>query len=254
MVAKSAEENLEQSRLKHLSDEMKMTAAMTELADALDLPRLPRRIECYDISNTQGTNPVASMVVFQDAKPAKKEYRRFTIKTITGSNDFAMMNEVIKRRFRRAAEADEETDGKWTTLPDLVIVDGGKGQLNAALDALKEVGMDVPICGLAKEQEEIFLPGRKDSILLPRDAQSLFLVQRVRDEAHRFAVTFHRARRSKSTFQSRLDEIPGVGPRKKKALIKTFGSLRGIQAASIEELAAVDGINESLATQIKAAL
>ncbi len=254
MVAKSAEENLEQARLKHLSDDMKMTAAMSELADALDLPRLPRRIECYDISNLQGTNPVASMVVFQDAKPAKKEYRRFTIKTITGANDFAMMNEVIKRRFRRAAEADEEKDGKWTTLPDLVIVDGGKGQLNAALEGLREVGMEVPICGLAKEQEEIFLPGRKESIMLPRDAQSLFLVQRIRDEAHRFAVTFHRTRRSKATFHSKLDDIPGIGPKKKKALIKSFGSVKGVKEASIEELTAVEGITTHLATRLKAGL
>ncbi|MEJ7900616.1 MAG: excinuclease ABC subunit UvrC [Thermomicrobiales bacterium] len=254
MVAKSAEENLEQSRLKHLSDDMKMTAAMSELADALDLPRLPRRIECYDISNLQGTNPVASMVVFQDAKPAKKEYRRFTIKSITGANDFAMMNEVIKRRFRRAAEADEEKDGKWTTLPDLVIVDGGKGQLNAALEGLREVGMDVPICGLAKEQEEIFLPGRKESIMLPRDAQSLFLVQRIRDEAHRFAVTFHRTRRSKAAFHSKLDDIPGIGPKKKKALIKSFGSVKGVKEASIEDLTAVEGITTQLATQLKSGL
>jgi len=254
MVAKSAEENLEQSRLKHLSDDMKMTAAMSELADALDLPRLPRRIECYDISNLQGTNPVASMVVFQDAKPAKKEYRRFTIKTITGANDFAMMNEVIKRRFKRAADVDEEKDGKWTTLPDLVIVDGGKGQLNAALEGLKEVGMNVLICGLAKEQEEIFLPGRKDSIMLPRDAQSLFLVQRVRDEAHRFAVTFHRTRRSKATFHSKLDDIPGIGPKKKKALIKSFGSVKGVKEASIEDLTAVEGITAQLATQLKSGL
>lgn len=254
MVAKSASENLEQARIKHLSDEMKMTAAMTELAEALDLPRLPRRIECYDNSNLQGTNPVASMVVFQDGKPAKKEYRRFTIKTVVGADDFASMNEIIKRRFRRAAESDEETDGKWTTLPDLVIVDGGKGQLNAALEALAEVGMEVPICGLAKEQEELFLPGRKDSILLPRDAQSLFLVQRIRDEAHRFAVTFHRAKRSKATFHSQLDDVPGVGPKKKKALIKAFGSVKAMREASIEELAAVEGINTQLATQIKSAL
>ena len=254
MVRKSAEENLEQARLKHLSDEMKMTAAMTELADALDLPRMPRRIECYDNSNLQGTSPVASMVVFVDGKPAKKEYRRFNVKTVVGADDFATMKEIIGRRFRRAAEADEETDGKWTTLPDLVIVDGGKGQLNAALEALAEVGMDVPICGLAKEQEEIFLPGRKDSIMLPRDAQSLFLVQRIRDEAHRFAVTFHRSRRSKTTFHSRLDDIPGVGPRKKKALIKAFGSLKGVKAASIEELTAVEGINAQLATVIKDSL
>jgi excinuclease ABC subunit C len=216
MIAESASENLEQSRLRFLSDEQKMTAAMTELAEALDLPRLPRRIECYDISNLQGTNPVASMVVFEDGKPAKKEYRRFTIKTITGANDFAMMAEVIGRRFRRAAEADEEQDGKWTRLPDLVIVDGGKGQLNAALGALREVGMtEVPIAALAKEQEELFLPGNPFSILLPRDSQALFLVQRIRDEAHRFAVTFHRSRRSKGAIASQLDTIPGVGPKRK---------------------------------------
>jgi excinuclease ABC subunit C len=254
MVAKSAEENLEQSRLKYLSDEMKMTAAMTELAEALDLPRLPRRIECYDISNLQGTNPVASMVVFEDGKPAKKEYRRFAIKTITGANDFAMMKEVITRRFRRAAEQDEEVDGKWTTLPDLVIVDGGKGQLNAALEGLADVGMEVPIAGLAKEQEELFLPGRKDSILLPRDSQALFLVQRIRDEAHRFAVTFHRTKRSKASFHSQLDDVPGIGPKKKKALIRTFGSVRGIKNATLEELAAVEGITPQLATQIKSVL
>jgi excinuclease ABC subunit C len=254
MVSKSAEENLEQSRLRFLSDEMKMTAAMSELAEALDLPRLPRRIECYDISNLQGTNPVASMVVFEDAKPAKKEYRKFTIKTVVGSNDFAMMKEVITRRFKRAAEQDEAETNKWAALPDLVIVDGGKGQLSAALEGLDDVGMTVPICGLAKEQEEIFLPGRKDSILLPRDSQALFLVQRVRDEAHRFAVTFHRTRRSKASFHSKLDDVPGIGPKKKKALIKEFGSVRGIRDASVEELAAVDGITPALATQIKATL
>ncbi|MDP9367407.1 MAG: excinuclease ABC subunit UvrC, partial [Chloroflexota bacterium] len=255
MVAKSAEENLEQSRLKFLSDEQKMTAAMTELADALDLPRLPRRIECFDISNTQGTNPVASMVVFEDAKPAKKEYRRFAIKTVVGSNDFAMMQEVIRRRFKRAAEADEEKEGKWTTLPDLVIVDGGKGQLNAALAALEEVGMaGQAIVGLAKENEELFLPGRSDPVLLPRDAQALFLVQRVRDEAHRFAVTFHRQRRSKAGFHSKLDDVPGIGPKKKQALIRQFGSLKGVKEASVVELTTVDGITPALAAQIKATL
>jgi excinuclease ABC subunit C len=255
MVAKSAEDNLEQSRLKFLSDEQKMTAAMTELSDALDLPRLPRRLECFDISNIQGTHPVASMVVFEDGRPAKKEYRRFTIKTITGANDFAMMAEVIGRRFRRAAEADEERDGKWTRLPDLVIVDGGKGQLNAAVGALKEVGMtEVPIASLAKEQEELFLPGNPVSILLPRDSQALFLVQRIRDEAHRFAVTFHRSRRGKAAVASLLDEIPGVGPKRKKALIRKFGSVKGIREASADELTTVDGINQQLAETIKASL
>jgi excinuclease ABC subunit C len=254
MVAKSAEENLEQSRLKFLSDEMKMTAAMTELAEALDLPRMPRRIECYDISNLQGTNPVASMVVFEDGRPAKKEYRRFAIKTVTGANDFAMMHEVIKRRFRRAAEADEEEQGKWTTLPDLVIIDGGKGQLNAALEALAEVGMNVPICGLAKENEEIFLPEKPLPVFLPRDSQALFLVQRVRDEAHRFAVTFHRTKRSKASFHSRLDDVPGIGPKRKKALIKAFGSVKGLQQATVDEISQVDGITPALAEQIKATL
>jgi excinuclease ABC subunit C len=254
MVAKSAAENLDQSRLKFLSDEQKTIAAMTELAEALDLPRMPRRIECFDISNIQGTNPVASMVVFEDGKPAKREYRRFTIKSVQGANDFAMMNEVIKRRFRRAAEADEETEGKWTSLPDLVIVDGGKGQLNAALDALNDVGMMLPIVGLAKENEELFLPGQPFPVVLPRDSQALFLVQRVRDEAHRFAVTFHRQRRTKSSLKSSLDDVPGVGPKRRKQLIRHFGSLRAVKEATVEEIAAVDGISSSLAEQIKTLL
>jgi excinuclease ABC subunit C len=255
MVAKSAVENLEQGRLKFLSDEQKMAGAMAELADALDLPRLPRRIECFDISNLQGTNPVASMVVFEDGRPAKKEYRRFTIKTVEGSNDFAMMQEVIRRRFRRAAEADEGGTGKWTSLPDLVIVDGGKGQLNAALEVLRELDVSSqPIVGLAKENEELFLPGRGDSIVLPRDAQALFLVQRVRDEAHRFAVSFHRQRRSKATFHSRLDDVPGIGPKRKKALIRHFGTLKAVKDASEQELLSIPGITPVLAAQIKSAL
>jgi excinuclease ABC subunit C len=253
MVASSAAENLEQSRLKFLSDEQRMTAALTELADALDLPRLPRRIECFDISNLQGTNPVASMIVFQDGRPAKKEYRRFTIKTVEGSNDFAMMREVITRRFRRAAE--DSPDGKWTAIPDLVIVDGGKGQLSAALEGLRETAWtEQPIVALAKENEELFLPGNPRPIVLPRDSQALFLVQRVRDEAHRFAVSFHRQRRSKASFKSRLDEIPGVGPKRKQALLRRFGSVKGIQDAAPEDLLAVPGITRTVAEQIKAAL
>jgi excinuclease ABC subunit C len=224
------------------------------LANALDLPRMPRRIECFDISNIQGTNPVASMVVFEDGRPAKKEYRKFTIKTVQGANDFAMMKEVVGRRFRRAAQQDEEHDGKWAALPDFVIIDGGKGQLNAALEALDEVGMQVPIAGLAKENEEFFLPGQPESILLPRDSQALYLVQRVRDEAHRFAITYHRQKRSKATFQSRLDEIPGVGPKRKKAMLKAFGSVKGIREASIDEIVGVDGISRALAEQIKSSL
>lgn len=253
MVEKSAGENLEQSRLRFLSDEQRMTGAMTDLAAALDLPRLPRRIECFDISNLHGTNPVASMIVFEDGRPAKKEYRRFTIKTVTGSNDFAMMREVIGRRFRHAA--DGETEGKWAAIPDLVIVDGGKGQLSAAVAGLEDANWaDQPIAALAKENEELFVPGHSDPIILPRDSQALFLVQRVRDEAHRFAVSFHRQRRSKSAFQSRLDTIPGVGPKRKQALLRRFGSLKAIKEAPTEELLAVPGINRSVAEQIKSNL
>ncbi|MBX3071906.1 MAG: excinuclease ABC subunit UvrC [Thermomicrobiales bacterium] len=254
MVSKSAVDNLEQNRIKFLSDEMKMTAALTELAESLDLPRLPRRIECFDISNLHGTNPVASMVVFVEGRPAKKEYRKFTVKTVEGSNDFAMMKEVVGRRFRRAAEEHENDESKWAELPDLVIIDGGKGQLNAALEALQAAGMTVPIVGLAKENEELFLPGQSFPVILPRDSQALFLVQRVRDEAHRFAVTFHRQKRTKSSFSSSLDAIPGVGPKRRRALIRKFGSVRAIRDASESELAAVEGISQSLAAQIKASL
>ncbi|HEU5433973.1 MAG TPA: excinuclease ABC subunit UvrC [Thermomicrobiales bacterium] len=255
MVAKSAAENLEQSRLKHLSDEQRMTAAMTELAEALDLPRLPRRIECFDVSTLHGTNTVASMVVFEDGRPAKREYRRFTIKTVEGSDDFASMSEVIRRRFRRAAETEGDDDGKWTSLPDLVIVDGGKGQLGAALAALDDVGWsEQPIAALAKENEELFLPGRPDSVLLPRDSQALFLVQRIRDEAHRFAVTFHRQRRSRASLQSKLDDVPGIGPKRRQALIKQFGSVKAIKEASVEQLAQAPGITPAIAAKIKAVL
>jgi len=261
MVAKSAAENLEQSRLKFLSDEQRMTAAMTELAEALSLPRLPRRIECFDISNLHGTNAVASMVVFEDGRPAKKEYRRFSIKTVEGSNDFAMMAEVIRRRFKRAAEVERDGDGdgdgdpKWAALPDLVIVDGGKGQLGAALGALTDVGWaDQPIAALAKENEELFLPGRPDPVVLPRDSQALFLVQRIRDEAHRFAVTFHRQKRSKATLHSKLDDVPGIGPKRRQALLKKFGSVKAIREASLQDLQGVPGITAALAAQIKSTL
>lgn len=253
MVAQSAQENLEQSRLKFLSDEQRMTGAMTELAEALDLPRMPRRIECFDISTLHGTNSVGSMTVFEDGRPAKKEYRRFTIKTVLGTDDFAMMREVISRRFRHVS--DEEEDGKWSKLPDLVIVDGGKGQLSAALAGLNDVGWtEQSIVALAKENEELYLPGNPVPIVLPRDSQALFLVQRVRDEAHRFAVSFHRQKRSKSSFTSRLDEIPGLGPKRKQALLRKFGSLKAIQSAETDELAAVPGMTRSVAELIKTTL
>jgi excinuclease ABC subunit C len=192
------------------------------------------------------------MVVFEDGKPKKSDYRRFSVKTVEGIDDFASMREVVGRRFKRlASEPDTEA---WARQPDLVIIDGGKGQLNAALAALKEVGISVPTVGLAKENEEIFLPGQQTPVILDRDSQALYLVQRVRDEAHRFAVSFHRQKRQKTAIKSALDELPGVGPKRKKALIAAFGSVKRIREASEEQLAQVEGISPALARQIKAQL
>jgi excinuclease ABC subunit C len=252
MVAKSASENLEQNRLRWLNNEQKLTAALSELADALLLPAMPRRIECFDISTLQGTNTVASMVVFEDGRPAKKEYRKFTIKTVEGQDDFASMQEVIRRRFTRAKSA--EATEAWRMMPDLVIVDGGKGQLSAALAVLRDLEVELPIVGLAKENEEIFLPGVSTPVILPRDSQALYLVQRVRDEAHRFAITFHRQKRQTAGFKSELDTLQGVGPKRKKALIRKFGSVKRIREATVEEIAGVEGIGTALARQISDAL
>jgi excinuclease ABC subunit C len=252
MVGKSAEENLNHERVRWLNDEQRTTMALAELGDRLQLEKLPRRIECFDISNLQGDSPVASMVVFEDGKPKKSDYRRFGIKEVQGPNDYAMMQEVLRRRFKRAK--DLESTEEWRELPDLVIVDGGKGQLNAALTVFYELEISVPVVGLAKENEEIFLPGRSDPVILPRDAQSLFLVQRVRDEAHRFAVTFHRTKRKKSSFRSALDGVRGLGPQRKKALLRTFGSVKKIREATVDDLSAVDGIGPALAEQIRSEL
>jgi len=252
MIAKSAQQNLEQHRVRWLNDEQRTTLALEELADALGLERLPRRIECFDVSQLQGTHVVASMVVFEHGKPKKSDYRKFQIKTVEGQDDFAAMREAVTRRYRRALAA-EETEA-WQTLPDLVLIDGGKGQLNAACEALASLGLSLPVAALAKEHEELYLPGRSLPIVLPRDSQALFLVQRIRDEAHRFAVTFHRTRRTRSTLRSLLDDIPGVGPRRRRELLRRFGSVEGIRRASVEEIAAVPGISRALAERIKAEL
>ncbi len=252
MIAKSAQQNLEQYRVRWLNDEQRTTLALEELAEALRLDRLPRRIECFDVSQLQGTNVVASMVVFEHGKPKKSDYRKFQIKTVEGQDDFAAMREAILRRYRRAL-AGEQTEA-WQTLPDLVLIDGGKGQLNAAREALASLGLALPVAALAKEHEELYVPGRSAPIVLPRDSQALFLVQRIRDEAHRFAVTFHRARRTRTALRSVLDEIPGVGPRRRRELLRRFGSVEGIRQASVDEIAAVPGISRALAERIKAEL
>ncbi len=248
MVAENAREALEEHKLRWMNDQQKTTGALKELQDALDLPELPARIECYDISNIQGTSAVGSMVVFERGKPKNAEYRRFKIKTVEGSNDFAMMAEMLGRRFKRADAQDES----FAALPDLIIVDGGKGQLHAAQEVLAEVGRsDIPLVSLAKRLEEMFVPGRRESVLLPRTSQALYLVQRIRDEAHRFAITYHRTVRQKATVRSQIDSVPGIGDTRRKALIKTFGSVRGIKAAEIDEIAAVPGMNRKLAETVK---
>ena len=267
MVAENAEQGFEQLRLKQMSDTAAMDEAMSELQEALSLPNPPSRIECYDISNIQGTNAVGSMVVFEDGKPKKAHYRRFQIKSVDGVDDYSMMREMLTRRFKRLSqsrrprdddaaqsEAGGRTSGKnaWGIEPDLVLIDGGKGHLGAVLQVFLELGInDIPLASLAKENEELFIPMMTEGIVLPRNSQGLYLVQRARDEAHRFAITYHRERRSKKSVQSGLDLVPGIGPKRKRMLIRRFGSLRGVSNASVEEIAAVPGMTLSLARNVK---
>jgi excinuclease ABC subunit C len=319
LATENARESLDMLRVRWLADSGKRDQALTQLQDELDLPTYPRRIECYDNSNIQGSSPVASLVVFIDGKPKPQEYRRFRIRTVVGANDFATMAEVLGRRFKRwenksgtfdarddgsngsgeivAADGDEpsvdiaggrwpgaleqvqadiaggavrsgndeaqesfslggaeEDDGLsgWGALPDLVIVDGGKGQLAAALDAMRNLGLvSVPVAGLAKQNEELFVQDQAHPIVLPRTSQALYLVQRIRDEAHRFAITYHRKVRSKSGMESALDSVPGVGPKRKRALLRKFGSLSGVREAPVEEIASTVGFTQSLAEKVK---
>ena len=291
-LVQTAEENARESlRMHHVRwvvDRDKTESALNLLAEELDLPAPPHRIECYDISTIQGTSTVASMVVFHDGRPANNQYRRFRIKTVDGQDDFASMKEVLTRRFRRIAErrrallgaasaaesaevaasiseapetaepaeaAVPDEPSPWDEVPDLVIIDGGKGQLGIALDVMRNLGLrDIPVCGLAKQQEEIFVADVADSIMLPRQSEALYLVQRIRDEAHRFAITYHRQVRGKAAVQSALDVIPGVGPKRKRALLRKFGSVKAIREASVEEIASTVGFTERLAAAVKTAL
>jgi excinuclease ABC subunit C len=262
MASENATETLRALRTQWEADTNKQTEALAELQQALQLSSPPNRIECYDISNTQGTAAVGSMVVFQQGVPSKNLYRRYNIKSVTGPDDFASMEEVLTRRFKRWQASQElsgpgeKPDPSFSMLPDLLIVDGGKGQLSRAVKVLNEFGLTarVPVTGLAKQQEELFLPGKSESLLLPRHSQGLYLVQRIRDEAHRFAITAHRNRRSKEGMASRLEAVIGIGPVRRKALLTQFGSIQGIQEASIEELARVPGITEEIARSIKSQL
>jgi len=254
MVSDNAIQGLEQLKLKWISDTNRMESAMSELQEQLNLPKLPKRIECYDISHIQGTNTVASMSVFEDGKPLSSDYRRFKIKSHDGNDDFASMKEVLTRRFKRLKNAREggEENTSFAASPDLVLIDGGKGQLSSAVEAMLFLGLqDIQLASIAKREEEIFLPDAAEPVIMPRNSQALFLLQRVRDEAHRFAITFHRNLRGKYSVKSALDLVPGVGPKRRKMLIRTFGSVKGIREASEEQLAAAPGMTAKVAQQIK---
>jgi excinuclease ABC subunit C len=265
LAQQNADEYLRVQQAEWASDTNRQTQALGELQEMVGLPHPPARIECFDISTLHGTNTVGSMVVFAKGAPLKSAYKRFKIRgkgSQGEADDFASMREILRRRFRRAAEEHapdpgdkaRKNDEQWKILPDLLIVDGGKGQLNIAIDVLQEFGLSesVPVVGLAKREEELFLPGRSDSIWLKRGSQALHLVQRVRDEAHRFAITYHRNLRGHSQIRSQLDEIPGIGPSRKKALLQYFGGdIEKIRQASLEELQAVPGMTRKVAQAIK---
>jgi excinuclease ABC subunit C len=272
-VSRNAQETLIKHKTTRAGDLSTRNRALEEIQEAMELPTPPLRMECFDISNLQGTEVVASMVVFEDGLPRKSEYRRFVIRSVDGQNDVAAMHEVITRRFRRLIDErsslveHDETDGpllvdpvtgaprKFAYAPSLVVVDGGPPQVAAAAKAMDELGIsDVALCGLAKRLEEVWLPDVEEPLILPRTSEGLYLLQRLRDEAHRFAITHHRSRRSKSMVESMLDQVPGLGEVRRKALITYFGSLRKLRAASVEEIAAVPGFGPKLALQIKQAL
>ena len=262
-VARNAEQALALHRTKRASDLTTRNRALEEIQETLELSEVTLRIECYDVSNLQGTEVVASMVVFEDGLARKGEYRRFVIKDVEGQNDVASMHEVITRRFRRLLDeqarselrpGDDESGPmlvdpdtgrprKFAYTPGLVVVDGGPPQVAAAQRALDELGIDdIPICGLAKRLEEVWVPGEEDPVILPRTSEGLYLLQRIRDEAHRFAINHHRSRRSKSMVESVLDDVPGLGEVRRKGLLKHFGSLKKLRAAEVADIAQMPGI------------
>ncbi|MBL1149199.1 MAG: excinuclease ABC subunit UvrC [Armatimonadetes bacterium] len=251
MAATNAEMALMQFAKQEEDIEAWAAFAGQALQEALELEQPPVRIECFDISNIQGTAPVSSMVVVESGQPAKDEYRRFKIRyTPEAPDDFAMMRETVLRRLRNY----QEGNPKFSKLPDLIVIDGGKGQLNAALKAMDEIGLRVPAVGLAKKEELLYLPNRSEPIALPMNSPGLVLLRRLRDEAHRFAISYHRKLRDKRMFGSPLEEIPGVGPRRRRLLLRSFGSVEGIRRATIEDLAAVPTMTKALAARVKEAL
>lgn len=262
LVRENARQRLDEELWRRDRAKRDAGAALDELQEELGLPEAPLRIECFDISNIQGSHIVAAMSVAEDGRPVPREYRRFKIQTVTGApDDFKSMQEVLFRRFRRALEergdggANVPGRGTWSRLPDLIIIDGGKGQLSAAMEVLRSLGLDaIPTFGLAKEEEWLFRPGDPDPLILPRDSAALHLLQVVRDEAHRFGVTYHRNLRSKGALRSLLDDVPGVGPKRRRALLRAFGSADAVLSAGADAVAALPGFNRGLADRIVAQL
>ena len=269
MIGENAAQGLSQMRARWLSNADAVQEAMSALQEELNLPNPPRRMECYDISNIQGTNAVGSMVTFQDGLPKPAHYRRFRIKTVEGIDDYAMMQEVLRRRFKHMAALKgkgRNGTGKgiatevpssaaresWDNVPDLVLIDGGKGHLSTALEVFLELGIDfIPLASIAKENEWLFVPQTPEPIVLLSNSQALHLVQRIRDEAHRFAITYHRKLRSKASMASPIDLVAGIGPKRKRLLMRRFGSLKGIKEAAIDDITAVPGMTRSLASRLK---
>ncbi len=251
IAAENARQGLEQLKIKAMTTAKSLDAALDEIERELKLKSPPQRLEAYDISNIQGKSAVGSMVVFEKGKPKPAHYRRFKIRTVEGANDYAMLQEVLLRRFKHAGKAGSSGKDAWAIKPDLILIDGGKGQLNAALSALKEAGVEVAIASLAKEHEEIFIPRRKEAVVLPKSSPGLQLLQRLRDEAHRFAVSYFSTLHRRKAFASALDDVPGIGPKRKSALLRQFGTVQGIGEASVTELVAATGMTSEQAAKIK---
>jgi excinuclease ABC subunit C len=259
-LAETAAQELEQLRIQADYDRSRTEPMLAALAEALDLETPPKRIECYDISNIQGDSAVGAMVVFEDGSPRNDHYRHFRIKFVPGPNDFAMLQEVLRRRLerlesaQRREEADAVGDRSFTSRPDLILIDGGRGQLSAALEVMESAGYaDIPTFALAKEREEIFAPGRAEPIVQEKNSPGMFLVQRIRDEAHRFAITHHRKVRSRKALTSPLDSVEGIGPARKRALLRHFGSVQAIRDAAVDDIVAV-GVPKRLAQRLKETL